>query len=237
MPIITLGCSKGGTGKSTIATNLVVALQHQGFNVILVDCDNQFSANDWADERDHNEELTNIMHVQKVGRIKTTLIQFRDMYDYVVVDSGGHDRSSELRQALTICDLVLVPLRPSQLDLNAIPTMIDLIEDARELENENLKALYVLNAVNTAARSTTLKEVKDALKGADNITLCKTSLFNRDAYVRAVGDGKGVIELKNKKAKDEMLALTKEVLSQFETKKYGIRKSETKPKVKKKKSA
>lgn len=62
-------------------------------------------------------------------------------------------------------------------------------------------------------------------------------MFNRDAYVRAVGDGKGVIELKNKKAKDEMLALTKEVLSQFETKKYGIRKSETKPKVKKKKSA
>ncbi|ODN41190.1 AAA family ATPase [Piscirickettsia litoralis] len=235
MPIISIACSKGGVGKSTIATSLVVALQAKGYKTILVDCDSQFSASDWADVRDEDEKLPKIKHVQKVGRIKTTLQDLRDEYDFIIVDTGGHDSSSELRQSLTLCDLVLVPLRPSQHDVNTVATMIDLIEDAQEVANPNLRALYVLNAVSPVAKSKKLLEIRTALDEIDEIVLCKNHLCQRDAYIQTASDGRGVTEIKDKKANVEFEALAAEVLKQFKGKKYGIKSNSNKKKTKAKK--
>ena len=44
--------SKGGSGKTTIATNLAVAFANQGLQVSLLDCDRQASCLHWAEERD-----------------------------------------------------------------------------------------------------------------------------------------------------------------------------------------
>ncbi|ALB21218.1 ParA-like protein [Piscirickettsia salmonis] len=237
MPIISIGCTKGGVGKSTIATSLVVALQAKGYKTILVDCDSQFSASDWADVRDEDDKLPKIKHLQKVGRIKTTLLDLKTEYDFVIVDTGGHDSSSELRQSLTLCDLVLVPLRPSQHDVNTIGTMTDLIEDAQEVANPDLRALFVLNAVSPVAKSKKLIEIRAALNEIDEITLCKSHLCQRDAYIQTASDGRGVTEIKDKKANTEFNALTTEILKHFKGNKYGIKSNTNKKKAKAKKAS
>ena len=49
--ILLLGGEKGGTGKSTLATNLAAWLAVQGRDVILVDTDVQRTAANWVDRR------------------------------------------------------------------------------------------------------------------------------------------------------------------------------------------
>lgn len=234
--IIVLGSTKGGVGKSTLATSLAIVLSEH-FKTVLVDCDSQLSASEWADTRDEDTKLENIKHLQKTGRIKTTLLGLKSEYDLVICDTGGHDASSELRQALTIADLAVVPLRPSQADLNALGNMLELIDDAQEVANPNLRSLYVINGANTNNKSKKLEDVKNALKGADRITLTKTVIYNRDAYVAAIGSGEGVTELKDKKARNEFMAFADEVLKQFKDKKYGVKRHEIRNKTKKTKTA
>ncbi|MGJ3495177.1 AAA family ATPase [Piscirickettsia salmonis] len=234
--IIAFGSTKGGAGKSTLATSLAIVMG-KVFKTVLVDCDSQLSASEWADIRDENTKLENIKHLQKTGRIKTTLLGLKPDYDFIICDTGGHDASSELRQALTIADLVVVPLRPSQADLNALRNMVELIEDAQEVANADLKALYIINAANSNSRSKKLVEVKEALNGTDAITLANTVIYNRDAYVAAIGSGEGVTELKDKKAFGEFIEFTDEVLKQFKDKKYGVKRREIRNKTKKTKTA
>ena len=50
MPVIAVVNQKGGTGKTTISTNLACAFADR-FQVLLLDADGQSSALDWADSR------------------------------------------------------------------------------------------------------------------------------------------------------------------------------------------
>lgn len=47
--IIVVGGIKGGSGKSTLTTNLTVNRALEGKRVLLVDADEQRSASDWAE--------------------------------------------------------------------------------------------------------------------------------------------------------------------------------------------
>lgn len=220
MPVISIACSKGGVGKSTIASSLAVAIQQAGYTVALADCDEQFSATRWIDIRDENEKLPKIKHIQKVGRIRTAINDLTKEYEFVVIDTGGHD-NPEMRQSLIIADLVLIPLKQSQYDLDVVAEMSQFIEEAREIDNESLKDLYVLNMVNPLAQSKKALEAMNALKSLDHINVFKDFLYNRDVYVQTSSEGMGVTELKDVKARTEFKKLTKYIINQLKGKKHA----------------
>lgn len=74
--IITIGSYKGGTGKSTIATNLAAEFHHRGAKVILIEADPIVgTSSQWAADREENGYDT-IPVVRKTGRLKKTLEDF-----------------------------------------------------------------------------------------------------------------------------------------------------------------
>ena len=208
--IIMCGSQKGGCGKSTMAVNICAELTNQGRDVMLVDADRQSTAANWANDRAENTALNKVHCVQKYDAIRDTLLNLASRYDYVIVDAAGRD-SRELRSGMTAADLLIIPFRPSQPDLDTLPVMQDIIIQARDLN----PGLIVYGLLTMAPTNPIIHEAEDAknyLADFPEIVLLKTIIRDRKVYRDAISEGKGVGEMSNVKAKLEIAQLIKEIL-------------------------
>ncbi len=207
--IILIGSKKGGVGKSTLATNMTAFLAAHNKDVILVDADIQRTSSNWYSDRCETD-LPQIECVQKYDNIKLTLQNLSKRYEYVIADCQGRD-SAELRTGLLAADIVIVPCKPSQADLDTIPIMSDMIKQAREM-NEALQAYCVLTMSPTNPVITEIAESREFLTVFSEIQLLDTLISERKVYRDALASGFGVVEMENDKAKLEIESLMKEVL-------------------------
>ena len=110
--IICVANRKGGVGKTTLATNLAVALNNKGKS-ILIDADEQQSASKWAKQRNDIECIS--VH----SELLTKLEEIDSKYDYILIDVAGRD-STIFREALLVANTLIVPTQPSLLDLDVL---------------------------------------------------------------------------------------------------------------------
>ncbi len=73
MKIISVLNEKGGTGKSTVATNLATALHREGKRVVLLDCDPQGTARDWRDASPEDADLPPVLGVDRPQMLASSL--------------------------------------------------------------------------------------------------------------------------------------------------------------------
>lgn len=203
--IIIVGSEKGGVGKSTMATNLSVYLHLQGKEVILVDADRQGTTSVWSQDR----PIEGIESVAKSDDIRSTLESLNKKYEYVIVDCQGRD-SVELRSGLTVADLFITPVRPSQADLDTLPKVILLVNSAKFVNPELKTYCAITQAPNS---STEVREAVEALAGYSEIITAKSIIYDRRVYRDALGSGQGVLELKDAKAIHEFDNLCKEIFT------------------------
>src|SRR5574337_960437 len=112
--IVLVGGEKGGTGKTTLATNLAALRAIAGSDVLLVDTDSQGSASIWAQIREEEHVKPAITCVSMRGRgVAAEIRKLAPRFKDIVIDSGGRD-SVELRQAMLTARVMVVPARPSQ---------------------------------------------------------------------------------------------------------------------------
>lgn len=208
---------KGGSGKSTTTMNLAVALAHDKKDVIIVDADKQSSASNWVLERSkYQKDFPKIHCVAKYDDIADSLEDLDARYGYVLVDPAGRD-SEEMRSAMTVSDVLIIPLRPSQLDLDTIPELMKIIKDSKRI-NPKIKVLSVLSICPTNPIISEINDAKEYLSEFPEITLLDSIICDRKIYRDCVSDGLGVIESTTssesaKKAKQEIVNLKNEVLS------------------------
>ncbi|OXJ06747.1 division plane positioning ATPase MipZ [Burkholderia sp. HI2500] len=206
--IVLVGGEKGGVGKSTLASNLVVHLAHHEVDVVLVDTDGQATCARFIERRDEAGIHPSVPCVQRTGDVASTLRDLARRYQVIVVDAGGRD-SRELRTALAVANLFLTPIRASQADLETLPKVNELIGLARGL-NPELKAAAVLSM---APSNPVIREVEDArelLTEFDQLELADTVIRDRKVYRDALLGGRGVVELDNSQARAEIQLLAQE---------------------------
>ena len=213
MSIVLFGGEKGGTGKTTLATNMAAMLSLQGKDVLLLDTDRQGTASFWATVREDTEIEPRIACVQKFGKgLASQVRDLADRYDEIVIDAGGRD-SMELRYSLGVADRAYIPVQPFQFDIWTIRQMDELVEMAQGL-NENLQAFIVLNRVSTNPAVREDQETRDFFEEEAflHLALVDTVLRDRIAFRKSGRDGLSVVEWKqDKKAANEMNQLYKEV--------------------------
>lgn len=205
--IVLIGGEKGGAGKSTIACNLAVFLSQQGKNIILLDADPQKTASSWAHRRSllKNTNHTPMPCLEKTGDIYDTLLELRKKYDFVIVDTGGRD-SKELRSGLIAADILCTPVKPSQIDIDTLAKMNELVEQAKSL-NRKLKAYTIITHAPTNPNMDDKKETEEVLNTLSEFIRKEMSLSYRSSYWRTMGKGLSVLEYTDEKAKAEILTL------------------------------
>lgn len=139
-----------------------------------------------------------------IGVDKLTDIQQLD-YDLVVVDTTPY-LSNRLPELFRYSDFILVPTKAGFFDVMAIRSTLALIKEA-QLHAPDMKAAIVFNMVKP--RSGITQEVADLLRSLDT-PLLTTRIYDRVSMARSSMTG-GILNSGDKKAKEEMMALTEEV--------------------------
>ena len=214
--ILIVGSQKGGCGKSTTAVNVCAHLVNEGKDVCLVDSDIQQTSSRFIADRANTDKP--VIHcVQKYDNIHETLKDLATRYEYVVVDAAGRD-SRELRTGMLAANVLLVPFRPSQPDLDTLPRMREVINQAMDY-NPDLK---VFGALTMAPTNPLIKEEAEAveyLSDYPEIELLDTVIRDRKVYRDCMSEGVGVVELTNDKAKFEIESLVGEIWLKLEKQK------------------
>ena len=205
--IIVVGGIKGGSGKTTVATNLAVIRASDGRDVLLIDADDQETATDFTTLRNDRLEggagYTNIKLAGPAVRTQTQRLAAK--YQDIIIDTGGRDTTSQ-RAALTVADLLLVPFVPRSFDVWTLEKVAALVEEMTPA-NPKLKAYMFLNRAD--ARGQDNDEAMEALRQTPALSLIDTPLGTRKAFSNAAAQGLAVTEIRpaDIKANDEMVML------------------------------
>jgi chromosome partitioning protein len=194
---------KGGTGKTTIATNLAVMRSLEGKRLLLVDADEQRSTEIWAHQRDILGIETKWTTVSFGGKsLRTQLLKMKDHYDDIIIDVGGRETTS-LRAALSISDVCYVPFKPRSLDIWTLNDVKAVVQEMRPA-NPNLKVYAFINQAD--ANGTDNQDSQSILGEHEEIKCLPLTIGSRKAFANAASDGLGVVEMKvqDKKAVHEM---------------------------------
>lgn len=197
--ILTVGNTKGGVGKSTLALNLAIARSIEGRSVWLVDGDRQGTATTAMAFRTQAGRLPLIesTSLSDGNTLHAEVTRRRGEFDDVVIDAGGRD-STALRAALVLSDVLLVPFAPRSLDLWALQDVATLIDEARAL-HPGLRALAVLNGADVAGSDN--EDAAQALVSYPQLTYVPSPVRRRKSLANAAGMGLSVLEAKPKDAK------------------------------------
>jgi chromosome partitioning protein len=198
--IIVVASIKGGTGKTTIATNLAVIDAQNSADVLLVDADTQKSAFDFSAVREEQAHDPSITCMSITGKSAgAELKKLSPKFNNIFVDVGGRDTST-LRSALLVADAVIIPFLPSQIDAWALEHMNTLLEEVLQL-NERLKVYVVLNKVDTNPRIRLSDEACKFVGECQNLKFSNLTLGYRIAFRTAVAEGMAVTELEKRDMK------------------------------------
>jgi len=205
--ITVIGNMKGGTGKSTVAFNLAVWLSHQGKSLRLFDLDPQQTLADVIEVR--SEEGYEPVLPRAEHQPALTALRDNKVADHIIIDVSMSDQQA-LKEALQICDRVVIPVAPSQADIWSTQRFLKLIKTT--CENEKPEVLAVINRADTHPLVIETQESEEALDFLPGVERIKTRLYNRTAYRRSFSEGLGVFELNpSGKASKELLKLAKKL--------------------------
>jgi chromosome partitioning protein len=209
--IISILNLKGGVGKTTIATNLAVALAYREKDICLIDTDiEQKSSSDWHGKRTEDLPSITVVAATTPSQIGDNTRKLATKYDVVIIDGTPHVGEITDR-AILVSDLVLIPLEPSIYSLDAFhnfyKNLVYLIKK-REMLGERLEIRILVNKV--IQNTSVSRDILDALRDYE-LAIFDTRLVNRTAYARSAEEGKGVVEWHDNNAKLEFNTLTTEV--------------------------
>ncbi len=220
--IILVGGEKGGTGKSTISTNLSVMRVKENKDVLLYDIDPQRTSTFWASRRDENSTKPRVASSQKVLDdrvlnpgivIRNEIKDLSDKYEDIIIDAGGA-ASEVLRAAMTLADALVLPVMPSSFDVWTLGKINTLISEVKH-SNPKIKILLVYNKVapNKHTAKSEINESNEIINDFEHIATSEIVLVYRVAIRRSQTQGLGIVEFRpqDEKAVEEVQKLYKKV--------------------------
>ena len=115
MKTVLVASSKGGVGKTTIATHLAAHAALDGQRTVLVDADPQHSSTRWAERRADRDSA--VLPVD--GTRRNWAKHVPDDAQRIIVDAPAGATADSLEDFLETADGLVVPVLPSTLDIDA----------------------------------------------------------------------------------------------------------------------
>ncbi len=192
MLAILVSNSKGGCGKTTIATNLASAYAQGGFNVVLADADPQKSAYGWCKRRAEKlPPVKGLDWTRKIGKLPSGT-------ERLIIDAPAALSVDRFKALLKMADAVISPVLPSSFDRNATEGFIKRIEEVKPIRKNRKPLGLVANMVRPGTRAANrLMTFMDEI-GYPPVTTLRT----RAVYAEAAELGAGVFDRGDKSFRD-----------------------------------
>jgi chromosome partitioning protein len=185
---------KGGSGKTTVATNLASYFASQGDRPLLSDNDQQGSSARWLKKRTPEQAfIYGVAAFERNSRM-TRAWQMRIPPDagHVIVDSPAAVPAQDMPEITKNADVIIVPVLPSDIDIHACSKCIaDLLLIAKIRRDE-----YRIGVIaNRVKRNTLIYQSLMRFLNTLRIPVIAT-LRDSQNYVRAAEQGLGLHEMK-----------------------------------------
>jgi chromosome partitioning protein len=207
MPIVALVGNKGGAGKTTLCVNLATAMAARAPTIVL-DADPQRSSLQWRNLVERDAAVT---VVDAVDNVTAAVHDTRTLYEHLVIDCPPSVHATQTAEVLEICDVALVPVQPSPLDIWATVHIEEKVEEARRV-NPGLRALLVVNQLEPWTLLS--QQVRQGLAEL-SLPVARTAVRRRMVYRTSVLEGRTVMDLgmRGRKAAEEIRKLIEEVVT------------------------
>lgn len=183
---------KGGSGKSTVATNLASYFAAQ-VPTALMDYDPQGSSLNWLKQRP--------MHLPRIhganaapakpGRLRSMDMRVPEDTRQLVIDAPAGASGLLLQEMLSRTNCILIPVAPSSIDIHTTANFIRDLLLAGRIRAQNIRLGVVANRVRKAAP---VYQPLERFLNSLNLPLL-TRLSDSEAYVAAAETGVGVFEM------------------------------------------
>ena len=196
---------KGGTGKSTLVTNLagIMATKRK---IILIDADMpQATSASWASIRQQENitAVTAIDHIELIAQIE----RFNESHDFILIDAPP--RIAEITKVtLMLSQLCLVPLGASAAEIWATTDLLKII-NAAKIHKPEIDVRIIWNRFRASTKSAA--ELSVAAHKELKLKELKSKLGYRVAYSEALARGMTATEWPDREAKKETRAFGKEI--------------------------
>ncbi|HEY2396573.1 MAG TPA: ParA family protein [Rudaea sp.] len=155
---ILVASSKGGCGKTTIATNLAAYYALDGKNTVLVDTDRQASSMHWSEKR-----VGSSAPVLPISGVKSGWsARIPPDSQRVVVDAPAGIRAGELSDLLEDVHALVIPVLPSRIDLEASEVFLAEVAALPKVKRGKVAVGLVANRLRpwTTAAQQAIEEIK-----------------------------------------------------------------------------
>ncbi len=194
---ITLLNPKGGSGKTTLATNLASHFAVRGFRTVLFDYDAQGSSTRWLDIRPAGlAEINGIpAYRDSAGTTRSWQLRVPAGTERVVVDTPASVAGPRLDDLVRRSDCILIPVLASPIDLDAFLNFARALSRFPRVRSADVRIAIIANRVrrNTRYFKTLVHALDQAELGAPMAHV--TTLRDSQHYVRAGAQGYGIGEL------------------------------------------
>ena len=191
--------SKGGCGKTTIATNLASLYSREGYATALMDYDPQGSSLRWLKVRpDDSSSIYAVPAAQRQKTASTLAWQMRvpPETQRVIIDAPAGVDDLQLQNFVRQANAIIIPVLPSPIDIHAATRFIESLLLVGKVRQHGVRVGVVANRVKQNTRIyQSLQRFLDTLK----LPLI-TTLRDTQHYVRAAERGIGVHDLWDKRA-------------------------------------
>ncbi len=186
--------TKGGCGKSTIATNLAAAYAQRGEPAVLLDLDPQQSSIDWLELRPKN--------VPKIRGLSSDIkhLMMPHTKGTMIIDTPGSIQGKELKTYVKNAHTILIPVLPSPLDMRATAKFVEALLLMGRISKNKTRIAVVANRVQKQTRIYQgLKRFLNSL-GIPFIAVLRES----QNYIRAAEQGTSIFEARPSRVKDDL---------------------------------
>lgn len=178
--------SKGGCGKSTLATNVASYFATDGFKVALADYDPQRSSLDWLAMRPED-----LPRITGVPAFEEGLRAVPRDTEILVIDAPARTHGAEMNELVRRAETILVPVLPSPIDMKACAHFMGELLELGKVQRAQARLAVVANRVR---ENTLMFEELDQYLGKLKVPYL-SALRQSTNYLRAFQRGMGVFEL------------------------------------------